>query len=263
MIANACLDANAAHEMEHDLRGFLTRHGLAADDIDAFVNSKPRLALYRRLVRQNWIDVASKMMPRTRARMNARVANAFDDWFATFLEEAAPRTHFLRDVPAEFLAWALPRWRDDRSVPSYAIDLARHEHVEFQICAAPASHAPANLADVALDRRLVFTPIVRVMTYAFAVHKLAADIDDRIEPDAGAVSMLVYRDADHVARFLELTPLAADITTRLMDGDTLAAALPVACAAHHVDMTDAILADIARLLADLGDRGVLLGALEN
>jgi hypothetical protein len=43
-------------------------------------------------------------------------------------------------------------------------------------------------------------------------------------------------------------------------GEPLGAALAPACAAIGAPLTDAVLTDTARLLADLGERGVLLGA---
>ncbi len=262
MIAEACLAAGSEEEFTNDLRGFLTRHGVPAKDIEAIVAAPPRLSLYRRLVRGNVAGVTQRMMPRTRARLNA-AGGLFDASFDRFLEERAPRTHYLRDVPSEFLAWVAPRWRAQKEVPAYAADLAAHEVVEFEICAAPVPADPPPLGEVALDRALVFTDAKRVMRYAHAVHLLPADEDDRTAPDARDVTLLVYRDDEHAARFLELSPLAGAIVTHLIAGEPLGAALGAACAALGFTLGDAILADTARLLADLGDRGVLLGARPN
>ena len=145
-------------------------------------------------------------------------------------------------------------------LPAYAADLAAHELVEFAVAAAPVPAAPPPLADVAIDRALVFADAKRLVRYAFAVHLLPPDEDDRSEPIARPTSLLAYRDAAHAVRFLDLTPLAAAILERLFAGDTLGAALAGACSAEAVKLDDAILADSARLLADLAERGVLLGA---
>jgi hypothetical protein len=264
MIADACLRAGAEAEVQSDLRGFLAKHGLDAEDVAAIMAAPPRLALYRRLIRNNLTGVTFKMMPRTRERLNALAADgtdgAFDASFDAFLDEAAPRTHYLRDVPGEFLAWVTPRWRERRDLPPYAADLAAHELVEFAIAAAPAPASPPPLTDVALDRALVFADAKRLVRYAYAVHLLPSDPDDRTAPEERPTSLLVYRDEEHTVRFLELTPLAAAILERLFAGDALGAALGPACAAIGVPLTDAVLADTARLLADLGERGVLLGA---
>jgi hypothetical protein len=94
------------------------------------------------------------------------------------------------------------------------------------------------------------------------VQLLPGDEEDRTIPEVRDVTLLVYRDAEHCARFLELSPLAGAIVDRLFAGDALGAALGAACASQGHTLDDAILSDTARLLADLGDRGVLLGARE-
>ncbi|HSO39582.1 MAG TPA: hypothetical protein VLT33_43950 [Labilithrix sp.] len=81
-------------------------------------------------------------------------------------------------------------------------------------------------------------------------------------PEQRAASLLVYRDAEHKTRFLDLSPLAAEILERLFAGTALAAAMTEACAASGQPLDNAVLAGAATLLADLGERGVLLGARE-
>ncbi len=256
MILAACLGAASAGEFERDLRAFLASQGLGSDDVDAITSSPPRLALYRRLIRNNLTGVTEKMLGRTRARLNARVAGAFDASFSEFLQEVGPRTHYLRDVPSEFLAWAEPRWRVQAGWPAWIVDFARHELVEFQIAAARAPREPPDAVEVALDRGLLFGEPVSLLRYAYRVHELPADIDDRTEPAAGATVLLGYRDADHAAAFLELTPLAAQIAERLLSGAPLGVALREATAAMGASVE---VLDVAKLLADFGARGILLG----
>jgi hypothetical protein len=260
MIANACLGLDADARFAADLRGYLVAHGLDRDDVEAMLAAPPRLAVYRRLVRNNVTTVLHRTMPRTRARLEAARAGAFDRAFDAFLDDVAPRTHYLRDVPLEFLAWAAPRWRADASLPAYAADLAAHELVHFEIGAAPRSRESPELDEVALDRALVFAEPVRLVRYAFAVHELPSDVDDTSAPAARDVALLVYRDAEHAVRFLELTPLAAAIGERWLAGEELGAAIAAACDALGVARTESLLVEIARLLSDLGARGVVLGA---
>jgi hypothetical protein len=72
------------------------------------------------------------------------------------------------------------------------------------------------------------------------------------------VRLLAYRDSAHAVRWLDLSPLAAAIVDRLLSAESLGTAVEGACAGHHTAPAD-VLADIARLLADLADRGVLVG----
>ncbi len=258
MIANACFGADESFAT--DFRAYLEKHGVEAADVEAMLAAPQRLAVYRRLVRHNVVDVVARMLPRTRARLNRAEPGEFDRSFDAFLADPSPRTHYLRDVPAEFLAWATPRWKDDARAPAYLADLASHELTHFAVSSAPATGEPRPLDEVAIDRPLVFSDAMRLAHYAFAVHELPGRLDDVSEPPARDVTLLAYRDADHEVRFVELTPLAAAIVERLVAGDLLGAAVARACDDRGVARTNELLAETARLLADLGERGVLLGA---
>jgi hypothetical protein len=258
MIASACLRADSEAAFTADLRGFLQSHGLGNDDIAAILAAPPRLSLYRRLVRNNLTGVTEKMLKRTQARLNAVADGAFDASFASFLDQVGPRTHYLRDVPGEFLDWVEPRWRARVDLPAWVADLARHELVEFQIAAAQAAPNAARVTEIAPDRPLVFREPVRLMRYAFAVHELPLDVEDRSEPAPRPVAMLVHRDEENTVQSLELTPFAAAITERLLGGAPVLDA--VRDAAAQVNASSGVL-DVATFLADLAERGIILGGL--
>jgi hypothetical protein len=100
---------------------------------------------------------------------------------------------------------------------------------------------------------------MRLLRSAWAVHELPDDEGATAPPAARDVTLLAYRDAEHAVRWLELTPLAGEVVSSLATGEPLGAAVEHACSAHGVAPA-AVLPDLARLLADLGARGVLLGA---
>jgi hypothetical protein len=162
-------------------------------------------------------------------------------------------------VPSEFLAWAAPRWRDDARVPAWLVDYAELELVDFTVGVAPRPPPPPELADVTADRALVFGDPRVIIHLGWAVHLVPGD-DVKAVPEERAVDLLVYRDARHCTRMLDLTPLAAAILERLFAGRPLAQAMVEACASSNHPLDDAVLSGAARLLADLGERGVLLGA---
>jgi hypothetical protein len=93
--------------------------------------------------------------------------------------------------------------------------------------------------------------------YGWAVHEVPAEGDAAAEPVRRNTHLLGYRDSAHAVRWLDLTPLASSILERLLEGTPLGAAVELACAAHSTAPAD-VLADIARLIADLGARGVVL-----
>jgi uncharacterized protein len=258
-IADACLGARSGELVEQDLRAFLESHGVAAEDVEALLAAPARLLVYRSLIRNGLGTVVLRMLPRTRARLDAACPGRFEADLASFAQDPGPRTHYLRDVPAEFFAWVTPRWRGDAAVPAYLVDLAAFELAQFAVAASASSRAPEQPTDLALDRPLAFTDSMRLLRSAWAVHELPADESATDPPASRDVTLLAYRDATHAVRWLELTPLAGDVVATLATGEPLGAALERACAAHGVTPA-AVLPDLARLLADLGDRGVLLGA---
>lgn len=259
-ISDACLGQTTGAAISRDLRGFLEARGVATDDIDAIMAAQPRLQVYRSLVQNGLNAVVARMLPRTRARMNASCAGRFDLDVARFLDEVGPRTHYLRDLPGEIVEWADPRWRADSGVPAYLPDLAVHELTCFAVAAAE-QEPPAQLqpeGDVLLERRLVFTRSARRVRYSWAVHELPADEGATAPPAQRDVRLLAYRDDDHAVRWLELTPLASSIVERLIEGEPLGRAVERACA-DHTTAPSAVAEDISRLLADLAERGALLG----
>jgi hypothetical protein len=252
----ACFGAPDVRSAE-DVATLLAANGVAAEDREAMAQN-PRFWLYRRLVRSNMFDIIGRMMPKARERMNLLAAHAFDASITGFLAEAAPRTHHFRDVPMEFFEWAKPRWTADKSIPAYLVDLAAYELLEFSVGVGRFADEVPDVAEIAVDRAVVFSSTVQLCALAHAVHALPDDLHAPV--DLRTVTLLVYRDGSHMVRFLELSPLVASITTRLVSGAPLGAALQESCAEHSQPLTQELLGDIAKLLADWAERGILLGA---
>ncbi|MGK4002850.1 putative DNA-binding domain-containing protein [Sorangium sp. So ce1036] len=249
-----------------DPRAWLERAGLTGPDLEAMAALPPgRLLLYRRLVRRGLTGAIRAEIPRTAARLGAR----FEADVARFFEEELPRSRYLRDVAFEFVAFAAPRWAEDPDVPSYLADLARHELVALAVaCAEPdgaetvtpsASGSGASGEELSLDRGARFQRAATLVRHEHAVHRLSADEAARDVPVREPVSLLVYRDAEHEVRFLELTPLAAEILGRLLAGEALGEAVIAGCAALEHPVDGPVLESTAALLGDLAERGVLLG----
>lgn len=255
--AAACF--GEATEFEDDLASFLSAQGVTGEDAEALLASPRRLALYRKLVRHNVTSVIETMLEHTKARLEHRFPGEMSRSIAGFLAEVGPRTAHLRDVPSEFLAFAAPRWKADERLPRWLVDHAELELVEFTIGVAPRPLPPPPLADVTADRPLVFAQPHRLVRLAWAVGVLDRG-DLAAEPEERRSTILVYRDAEHRSRFLDLTPLAGAILENLLAGEPLGPAIVRACSASAHPVDDAVLAGASRLLADLGERGVLLGA---
>jgi hypothetical protein len=190
----------------------------------------------------------------------ARLGDVFDEYFDRFLAERGPRTHYLRDVTRELLDFCEPLWTDDARVPAYMMDLARHENVQIEVGAMQTRPQGTEPGELDLERPVRFVEATRLMRYGFAVHRLTESLDDRSGPAEEPTALLVYRNPEHEVRYLELTPLAAAILTRLLRGEPLGGAVTGACRDGGATLDASVLEGTARLLADLGERGALLGA---
>jgi hypothetical protein len=162
-------------------------------------------------------------------------------------------------------SWSGPRAAGARTrgIPSYLVDLAQHELSAFEVAAAPPEPPEQREATgeaLALDQGVRFDVAARVRRYAYPVHRLYADLDARDEPEARETWLLVYRDRDHDVRYLELTPLAAEILTRLIAGEALGAAVTSSAEARGEPLGPAVVEGTAKILADLAERGVVLGS---
>lgn len=239
---------------ERELAELCTRHGVEPDDAAALAAELERWVAYRALVQDTLRGAVELAIPRTLARLGP----LFDEYFVRFLRERGPATHYLRDVTSELLDYCAPLWAADARVPPWTLDLARHEAVRIVVSSHRERVAAAPLGELELERGLCFSEAARVARYAFAVHRLSADEADRTPPEAAATALLVYRDPEHDVRYLELTPLAAVLLERLLAGASLKDALLAACRATDSEPA-AALEGTARLLAELAERGVVLG----
>jgi len=238
------------------IAAWLARHRVAERDARALTRDFSRLLVYRTLVRANLREALRATMPRTLARL----AESFEPYFAEFLRVSPPVTHYLRDLTPQFLSFALQRWASDANVPAYLGDLARHEALQVELAsllARPTAHVPSELS---LDQGVEFIAAVRLVDYAWAVHRLPDDENSRVVPEQSPVSLLVYRSPEHDVRYLELGAFAQALLSNLL-AERLSLRLSLANAAESVDQSldDGLLTRAARLLAELAERGALLG----
>jgi hypothetical protein len=231
---------------------------LPAEERRALRDQLAQIAVYRKLVRGTLREAVELAIPRSVARLGA----LFDEYFERFLAARGPRSHYLRDVTTELLDYCAPLWSGDPRVPSWALDLARHEALRIEIGAMPVSPRGEANVELALDRALRFTEASRVVRYAFAVHRLKDSETDRGEPEETPTALFVYRSPEHEVRYLELSPVAAAILERLQRRETLGQAMQGAAADLDLTLDTALLEGSARVLADLAERGALLGACE-
>lgn len=237
------------------LTAWLMARGVSEDDARALLEQGvERFLVYRSLVHGTLREALEVTIPRTIARLGS----CFDDYFTRFLAERGPRTHYLRDTTTEFLEFCAPLWAEDERIPPYLVELARHEALHIQIAAAPTQPPRAEPAPLDLENGLAFVEACRLVRYEHAVHRLSEALDDRSVPERQPSALFVYRSSDHTVRYLALSPAAATLIERLMAGHSLRDSLTHAAETHATPL-DALLSGAARVLADLSERGAVLG----
>jgi hypothetical protein len=137
----------------------------------------------------------------------------------------------------------------------------RFEWAELDIAYTYEEVRADDVVPLDMERVAALSPAHRLLALAYPVH--------RIEPDgtgvpevAGPVRLCVYRDAStHEVETLVLTPVAATILERIASREqSLTDVVKSAAAAHGATLDVAFVEALSTLLADLTERGVLLGS---
>jgi hypothetical protein len=217
-----------------------------------------RLLAYHEMVHARLVETIRTFIGAAAERLGrARLRADVDAWIA----EPGPTTPYLRDIPAEFLAWARPRWEADHSLPPWLSELAAHQILIRTIRNEPRSVGEQNDIKLELERAIVCNPTVRVLRYRWSVHRLPKKLGVDDAPAENRPIVLAYRSRSEQPTFIDLQPRAAAMLELLLAGKTLREALFGACAAIGETLDDAILSATALTLADLSERHVLLGGM--
>ncbi|HET8815901.1 MAG TPA: putative DNA-binding domain-containing protein [Pseudidiomarina sp.] len=167
-----------------------------------------RLAIYRRLVRNNVASFLASGFPVLKARTSADVWQA---WVDNFLSSHEAQSPFFSDIGREFVQFLECHKHPD--LGQFVRELARYERMDVDAMFAliPAELQVADLAQLETQCWFV-SPAVFLDQFYYPVTSLQADQDEPIKRDHPQF-VLVYRalnevSTDHV-QFLELTPLTA------------------------------------------------------
>ena len=238
------------------IAAWLERNEVTGSDAQALTRDFARLQVYRQLVRGNLREALRATIPRTLARLGA----SFEPYFAEFLRVTPPVTRSLRDLTPAFLDFASPRWASDEGVPAYLSDLARHEALQVEVASLLARPKHHIAAELSLEEGVEFIAAVRLVHYAWAVHRLPEDEASSTLPERGETQLLVYRSPEHDVRYLELGTFAGALLSALLSQRlSLRVALTTAAERVGLPLDDELLTRAARLLAELAERGALLG----
>ena len=214
------------------------------------LGSRERWLVYRDLVRNRLNHVIRVALARTRDAIGEDTfARAADEWFSA----GSPKTRYLRHIPGELAEFAIPIWQ--RTEAPWVADLAGYEITAWDVRHAPGDPAPSS--EFAFDRRPVLATAVRVLRLAYPV-QTKPTLGAGYEPDP--TILCLYRDRNHRPIPRKLNPLAADLVEAWRAADqTVAESVQRVAAAHHTQIGPEFIEKLSTLIADLMQRGILLG----
>lgn len=231
-----------------------------AKSLQALGGDERRWRVYRRMARSRLSDAVEASFPRLFQVVPP--GPIVERW----LDEAPPRSPYLRDVAGEVARWLRPEVLPS-SAPPWTLALAQHEWSMLEVSYAHEEEGAADIHEVgelSFERPAVLTPAHRIVRASFAVHRVPDDIDDpsKLEVAEGSFALCLYRDpATHEVRVLELSPIAAAILEEVAPGEqTVVEAVRAASRRESFVIDGDLVAAFADLVSDLVDRGVWLGS---
>ncbi len=240
-----------------DLEALTQGSGVHPQDRAALRGGPHRYPLYRKLVRGTLDGVSGAILARARAHLDAAAPGLWEAALDAYLVGPGPRTPHLRDVPRELSAVLIPMLDEAPAVPRYVTELLRFELAELAMGSLPD---PPDLEVGEIDAGLPLAlraPCVRLRV-GHPVHELSTDVPASVA--AQDTRLFLYRTAEHEVMSVVLSPFADELLARALEGRPLGAAIGEAAEALAVPVSEGLLTEVARWLADFGARGVVLGA---
>jgi hypothetical protein len=216
--------------------------------------SRERWLLYRRLVRSRLKEHLTFGYKRT---IEALGPKRFSYWFERWLDEAPPTTRYIREVIPQFLAFALPAWREHGDVPPWLVDLARWENARWVV--RYVDDPVTGVDEFDFDQVPVLSNAVELLDLDWAVHEKPPEGSNYAERP---VRLCVYRRSDtQGAATWALNDLAADLLAAWKEGaQTVTETVKDVAKKHNVPITEGFIEKLSGLLADMIDRGVIRGS---
>lgn len=211
-----------------------------------------RWALYRAMVRQRFVDTIGESLPRSSKALGPE---ALDLAVARWLNDSPPTTRYMRELGVQYARYleshpeSLPP-----DAPPWTLDLVRYEAAVMEAVIEMDPAPRADLAPLAMERPVALSVTQRFIRLGWSVHRDGP-------PTGGAFAAVVYRGTDDSLQTLELTPSAADIYEAMREpGSTLESSVHRALARRGIAPDPAFLEGLAGLLAELIERGLILGS---
>ncbi|RUO59505.1 DNA-binding domain-containing protein [Pseudidiomarina insulisalsae] len=165
-----------------------------------------RLAIYRRLIRNNISQFLSNGFPVVQATLGAERWQAL---VAGFIATHASKSPLFSDIGSEFVDFLAGVDLAQRDLPAWLFELAHYERIEVEVKFAHFDETLAAVETLNDDTVLYLNSTAMIGVYQYPVAK----IDKDHQPDAALDEpyiVLVYQLPDTgTVKFLQLNPLTA------------------------------------------------------
>ncbi len=214
-----------------------------------------RWLTYRHMVRRRMQGMIKSGLPRTVTALgDARYQATYDAW----LDEAPPRTRFIREIVPAFADFAIPRWNADKDVPRWVIELGRLEAAKWEVGYIDVPW-PEEPGEFTFEKMAVMNPTLRQLRFDHPVQKELEAGQTKYTPKATAV--MIYRKSED-DRLYTWVPnaLSADLVDGWLAGaETVADVVKRVCAKHDTAITEKFIESLGGMLADFIEQGIVLG----
>jgi hypothetical protein len=212
-----------------------------------------RWLLYRTMVRDRLRDMIAVGLPRTLALLGEPAFRAcFDRW----LDQAPPQTRYIREIVPAFVAFALPTWSTDATLPPWTADLARFETARWEVWYQP--NPPTDAQALAFERRPLVNPALRVLRLSYPVHTRRPPNDPF---PAEPTHLALFRTPEHGVDVWVLNAMTADLLEAWQTGEqTITESVREAADRRGVSISPGFIDKLSETMARFVERGVLLGS---
>ena len=196
-----------------------------------------RMAVYEALFFNNIEGFISGAFPLLHRLIEA------DRWqrlVRSFIAEHQAHTPYFLEISQEFLAWLQQGYVAEAGDPPFMLELAHYEWVELALDVSEAE-LPAQ----------GWSPLAWPLAYQWPVQRISADFQPS-EPPAEPTCLLVWRDGQDKVRFMQISPFAYQLATRLQAGEGADAALLALAQQHGLSADTQYFSNAHNLLAEWG-----------
>jgi hypothetical protein len=216
-----------------------------------------RMKLYSELLYNNIEGFLLACFPVMRQVLGAR---KWAKLVRAFFSTHRSHTPYFRQIPDEFVQFLQNEWTPPEGYPPYLLALAHYEWIELVLSVSNRDVGCAfDAGGDLLDGVPVLNPVLANLHYDWPVHRIAP----RRKTHPAETHLLVFRDPADQVQFSEINAFTARLLALLESGPQSGrgALETISAESRHPD-PGLILQAGGALLADLRDRGAILGTLQ-